>query len=145
MRDLKASADIPGYPWPRVVTGTRKRPDIITVHQEKTVIILKLTCGFVTNEKGNVARKIGKYNPTIVDLQRKYKKVTSMNLSMSAQGLISKDKEGSGILQESKSIALSEQYSNSIVRQIVDICTRATNYIFCRKDKDWANPELFTF
>ena len=61
LRDLKVFADIPGYPCPTVVTGTLKRPDVIMVYQEKTVIVLELTCGFVTNVKENCARKVGKY------------------------------------------------------------------------------------
>ena len=88
LRDLKAFADIPGYPCPTVFTGTLKRPDIIIVYQEKIVIVLELTWGFITNVKDNCARKIGKYSSTIVYLMEKYEKVKFVNLSMSALGLI---------------------------------------------------------
>ena len=115
MRDLKAFADIPGYPCPTVVTGIRKRPDIVIPHQEKTVIILELTCGFVTNVIENAARKIGQYNSAIADLKRKYEKVTFVNLSMSVLGFICRDEYGSGILYELKSIGLSEHHSKTLL------------------------------
>ena len=83
------------------------------VYQEKTVIVLELTCGFVTNVKENCARKVGKYNSTIVDLKKKYEKVAFLNLSMSALGSICKDDDGNGILQALKSIGLSELLSKS--------------------------------
>ena len=144
LRDLKVFADIPGYPCPTVVTGTLKRPDVIMVYQEKTVIVLELTCGFVTNVKENCARKVGKYNSTIVDLKKKYEKVTFVNLSMSALGLICKDDDGNGIMQALKSIGLSEILSTNIIRNIINVCIRTRYYIFCRKDKEWTNPELLT-
>ena len=114
------------------------------VYQEKTVIVLELSCGFVTNVKENCARKVGKYNSTIVDLKKKYEKVTFVNLSMSALGLICKDDDGNGILQALKSIGLSELLSKNIIRNIINVCIRTTYYIFCRKDKEWTNPELLT-
>ena len=145
LRDLKVFADIPGYPCPTIVTGTLKRPDVIIVYQEKIVIVLELTCGFVTNVKENCARKVGKYNSTTVDLKKKYEKVTFVNLSMSALGLICRDDDGNGILQALKSIRLLEHLSKNIIRNIINICIRTTYYIFCRKDKEWTNPELLTF
>ena len=114
------------------------------VYQEKTVIVLELSCGFVTNVKENCARKVGKYNSTIVDLKKKYEKVTFVNLSMNALGLICKDDDGNGILQALKSIGLSELLSKNIIRNIINVCIRTTYYIFCRKDKEWTNPELLT-
>ena len=49
LRGLRIFADIPGYPCPTVVTGTLKRPDVVIVYQEKIVIVLELTSGFITN------------------------------------------------------------------------------------------------
>ena len=94
-------------------------------------------CGFVNNVKENCARKIGKYNSTIVNLKRKYEKVTSVNLGMSALGLICRDDDGYGILQVLKSTGLSELLSKNTIRNIINICIRATYYIFCRNDKEW--------
>ena len=74
LRDLTIFADIAGYPCPTVVTGTLTRLDFIIVFQKKSFIVLELTCGFVTNAKENCARKIGKYNSTIVNLRKKYEK-----------------------------------------------------------------------
>ena len=111
LRGLRIFADIPGYPCPTVVTGTLKRPDVVIVYQEKIVIVLELTCGFITNVKENCARKIGKYNSTIVDLKKQFEKVTFVNLSMSALGLICRDDNGNGIMQALKSIGLSELQS----------------------------------
>ena len=58
--------------------------------------------------KENCARKIGKYNSTIVDLKKQFEKVTFVNLSMSALELICRDDNGNGIMQALKSIGLSE-------------------------------------
>ena len=107
MRDLKLFADIPGYPCPTVVTGTLKRPDIIIVDQEKIALVLELTCGFVTNVKENSERKTEKYNCTIINMKKKYEKVSFVNLSMSALGLICNDKDENGILQKLRSIGIS--------------------------------------
>ena len=106
LRGLRIFADIPGYPCPTVVTGTLNRPDVIIVCQEKIVIVLELACGFITNVKENCARKIGKYNSTIVDLKKQFERVTFVNLSMSALGLICRDDNGNGIIQALKSIGL---------------------------------------
>ena len=104
-------------------------------YQEKIVIVLELTCGFVTNMKENCARKVGKYNSTTVDLKKKYEKVTFVNLSMSALGLICRDDDGNGILQALKSIGLSELLSKNIIGNIINICIRTMYYIFCMKNK----------
>ena len=142
LRDVRIYADIQGYPCPTVVTGTLKRPDVIIVYQEKIVIILELTCGFVTNVEKNHTRKEQKYKATRIDLKKKYEKVRFVNLSMSALGLICKRVKGSGIFHELEGIGLSVLESKNIVRQIINVCIRSTHYIFEEKDKDWSNPEL---
>ena len=63
---------------------------------------------------------------------------------MSALGLICIDTDENGILQELGSIGLSVLESKNIARQIINICMRSTYYIFCKKDKDWTNPERLT-
>ena len=57
-----------------VVTGTLTRPDVIMVYQEKIVAVLELTCGFATNAKENGARKVERYESTIVDLKKSARK-----------------------------------------------------------------------
>ena len=87
LSDWRIFADIPGYPCPTVVIGTRKRTDVILVHQENAVTVLELTCGFVNNVKGNGARKVERYKSTIVDLKKKYEKVMCVNMSMNMNAL----------------------------------------------------------
>ena len=65
--------------------------------------------------KENCARKVGKYNSTIVDLKKKYENLTFVNLSMSALGLICRDDDGNGILQALKSIGISELLSETLL------------------------------
>ena len=63
-----------------------------------------------------MARKIRKYNSAIIDLKRKYKKVTYVNLSMNTLGLICRDNDGHGILQELKSMG----FLNIIQKALLD-------------------------
>ena len=92
-----------------------------------------VTCGFVTNVKENGARKVERYKYTMVDLKKKYEKVIFVNLSMSALGLICRDTDENGILQELGSIGHSVLESKNIVGQIINICIRSTYYIFVRR------------
>ena len=56
-------------------------------------------------------------------------------------GLICRDTDENGILQEVRSIGLSVMES----RQIINKCIRSRYHTFCKKGKDWTNPELLTF
>ena len=90
LKDVQIYADLPGYNCPTTVTRSLKRPDLILVHRKGNVIVVELTCGFITKVQENSERKQTSYNETLQDLNARYKNATFVNLSMSALGLIGK-------------------------------------------------------
>ena len=95
--------------------------------------------------KENGARKAERQKSTIVNPKKMCEKVTFVNLSKSARGLICRDTAENGISKELGSIRISVLESKIILRQIINICIRSTYHVFCKRDKDWTYPELLTF
>ena len=90
LKDVQIYADLPGYASATSVTRSLKRPDLILVHRKENVVVVELTCGFITKVRENSERKQTSYNETLQDLKARYKNSTFVNLSMSALGLIGK-------------------------------------------------------
>ena len=38
-----------------------------------------------------------------------------------------------------------EQYRKYYVRKIINICIRSSYYIFCKRNKEWDNPQLMSY
>ena len=95
---LRLCADLSGYACPTSVTRSLKRPDLILVHRNENIVVVELTCGFITKVKENSERKQTSYNETLQDLHARYKNTTFVNLSMSALGLIGKNDSGQNLL-----------------------------------------------
>ena len=83
-------ADIPGYLSPSIITGENLRPDLLLKTNNNYLYILELTVGFESNLHTNVTRKHSKYASLLSDLQRKFKCVSFVNLSMSSLGIFGK-------------------------------------------------------
>jgi hypothetical protein len=45
----------------------------------------------------------------------------------------------------SNDLLLDNQKTNYLIAKIGACCIRSTYYIFCRKDKDWTQPNLLTW
>ena len=56
-KDVRIYADLPGYACPTSVTRSLKRPDLILVHRKENVVVVELTCGFITKVKENSEKK----------------------------------------------------------------------------------------
>ena len=134
-------ADIPGFSSPCVVTGEEQRPDIV-IKINDSLWILELTVGFETNIRKNYDRKLTNYEKLISDLKKRYSKVTYVNLSMGACGVIGIN---SMLLQLLKQFELPYPDISYHIAKIMNICVRSTYYIFCRRNNDWPNPELMSW
>ena len=133
----KVYADIPGFLSPSCITGEDFRPDIVIKHEDDLWLV-ELTVGFETNILKNYERK-KRYDSLIADLKNTYRKVTYVNLSMGAIGVVGRD---SNILDLLRYFKLSNADISYHVGKIMNICVRSTYYIFCRRNKDWLDPPL---
>ena len=79
---------------------------LLLVHRKENVIVIELTCGFITKIEENSERKQLSYQETLQDLNTRYTKVTFINLSMSALGLIGKNDFGKSIFTALTSIGM---------------------------------------
>ena len=77
-------ADIPGYLSPSIIN---LRPDLLLKTNNKYLYILEFTVGFESNLHTNETREHSKYASLLSDLQRKFKCVSFVNLSMSSLGI----------------------------------------------------------
>ena len=145
LKDVQIYADLPGYASPTSVTRSLKRPDLILVHRKENVVVVELTCGFIAKVRENSERKQTSYNETLQDLKARYKNATFVNLSMSALGLIGKNNSGQNLLDTLTSIGVTKVNATNIIRTAINDCIRSTYFLFCRKDKDWLDPDLLIF
>ena len=145
LKDVQIYADLPGYNCPTTVTRSLKRPDLILVHRKGNVIVVELTCGFITKVKENSERKQTSYNETLQDLNARYKNATFVNLSMSALGLIGKNDSEQNLFNALTSIGVPRENATNVIKTAINVCIRSTYYLFCKKDKDWLDPDLLVF
>ena len=75
---------IPGFLSPSIITGENLRPDLLLRTNNNYLYILELTVGFESNLETNATRKHSKYAPLLSGLQRQFKCVSFVNLSMSS-------------------------------------------------------------
>ena len=136
----KLYVDLPGFISPSVITGDQLRPDLLLAIENKVLYILELTVGFETNLKTNSVRKHEKYLPLIADQKKKYNQVKFINVSVSSLGVFAEStKSLFDMLQDLK---YDEQHIKYVKKKIIAICIRTFYYIFCKRNKDWNNPEL---
>ena len=132
-------ADLPGYVSPSVVTGDKLRPDLLITLENKCIYVLELTIGFESNLVNNEKRKRQKYQHLINELHKSYVKVKFVNLSISSLGVFS---QSSNEFTEMLKVLKLAEHKRYIVRKIINTCIRSTYYIFCRRNKEWDNPQL---
>ena len=94
--------------------------------------------GFVSNYFVNDCSS----EETLQDLKARCKNATFVNLSMSTLGLIGKNDSGQNLLDTLTSIGVTKVNATNVIRTAINICIRSTYYLFCRKDKDWLDPDL---
>ena len=69
--------------------------------------------------------------------------VSYVNLSMGSIGTIFK--ESRTIESTLNVIGIEEKEYAYLMKKIIEICIRCTYYIFCKRAKDWENPNSLTW
>ena len=136
-------ADLPGYISPSVITGDELRPDLLITLENKCIYILELTVGFESNLLINATRKRQKYQDLINEQLKNYEKVKFVNLSISSLGVFSHS--SLDFTEMLKDLKFDEQCRKYYVRKIINICIRSSYYIFCKRNKEWDNPQLMSY
>ena len=126
--------DLPGYLSPSIITGDTLRPDLVLTIENKCIYILELTIGFESNLQTNATRKREKYQDLINKQLNYYKDLEAkfVNVSISSLGVFSET-----------SLDLIEMLKD--LEMVINTCIRSTYYIFCKRNKEWDNPELMSY
>ncbi len=135
--------DLPGFISPSVITGDELRPDLLLTIENKILYILELTVGFETNLKTNSDRKHEKYLTLITDQENVYDEVKFVNVSISSLGVFGESTNT--LFDMLHDLKYDEQRIKYVKKKIIATCIRTSYYIFCRRNKDWNNPELLHF
>ena len=136
-------ADLPGFISPSVITGDKLRPDLVLTLTTKCIYILELTIGFESNLLTNTKRKRQKYEELINEQQNNYEKVKFVNMSLSSLGVFSQS--SIGFTDMLKDLNVDEQCRKYYVKKVIDMCIRSSYYIFCKRNKEWDNPQLMPY
>ena len=108
----------------------------------KSLYILELTVGYESNLRTNAERKKQKYRELVQQLTNDYEKVNFVNLSISALGIY--DKSTTEFIDMMKMLKFDKRTTNYTIKKITNIAIRTSYYIFCRRNKEWTDPELMT-
>jgi hypothetical protein len=111
--------------------------------ENKCIYILELTVGFESNLLTNATRKRQKYQDLINEQLKNYEKVKLVNLSISSLGVFSHS--SLDFTEMLKDLKFDEQCRKYYVRKIMNICIRSSYYIFCKRNKEWDNPQLMSY
>ena len=136
----KIYVDLPSVTSPCLITGDSLRPDLLLVTGNNVLYILELTLGFKTNMQVNSIRKANKYNRLIKDLSSTYNKVTFINLSMGALGVMGSSCDS--FLSLLQDLSFDKLVRKRIIMKTINIAIRTSYFIFCPRNKPWNNPEL---
>ena len=125
-----------------IITGHDLRPDFLLSLSNKSLYILELTVGYESNLRSNAERKKQKYRELVQQLKNDYEKVNFVNLSISALGIY--DKSTTEFIDMMKMLKFDKRTTNYTIKKITNIGIRTSCYIFCRRNKEWTDPELMT-
>ena len=99
--------------------------------------------GFESNLRTNAERKAQKYRDLVLQQSNKYANVKFINLSMNVLGIF--DKGTSDFLDMLTDLQFDAATKSYILRKLTTIAIRTSYYIFCRRNKEWPNPELISY
>ena len=133
-------ADIPGYLSPSIITGENLRPDLLLNTNNNYPYVLELR---QSNLDTNAARKHSKYASLLSDLQRQFKCISFVNLSMSSLSIFGNS--CNSFFKMCDSLSIDQQQKQHLISKLSNIAIRTTYYIFCCKNKPWTNSELHPF
>ena len=69
--------------------------------------------------------------------------INFINMSMSALGVL--EISCDSLCKPLTSLDLPEMHQKRLVSKVMAIAIRSTYYIFCRRSKDWTDPDLMDF
>ena len=139
----KLYVDISGFKSPSIITGNINRPDLLIIAPDESLYVVELTVGFETNLRNNVQRKHAKYKDLIEDLNKQFKTVKFINISINSLGVL--DKECSTLYTMLNTLGLDIKDQQYCTRKMISIAIRSTYYIFCCRNKEWTNPKFLSF
>ena len=84
-----------------------------------------------------------KYKDLVDRLKKSYDDVIYANISMSACGFIEKDSKK--FLDIMTKLTIPETEIQYLTKSIINICIRISYFIFCRRNKEWTEPDLLSF
>ena len=142
LQHAKIFADIPCFLSTSVITGDDLRPDLLLSLSNKSLYILELTLGYESNLGNNAERKKQKYRELTQQLKNDYDKINFVNLSISALDIY--DKNTTDFIGMMKTLKFDKRSTNYMIKKITSIAIRTSYYIFCRRNKEWTDPELMT-
>ena len=99
--------------------------------------------GFETNLGNNAKPKEEKYKNLETNLKSKYKKVKFINIVISTLGVF--DRSFADFLEMLEDVKFDQTCRHHVVKKIMATAVRTSYCVFCRRNKDWVNPELMTF
>ena len=142
LQHAKIFADIPGFLSTSIITGHDLRQDLLVSLSNKSLYILELTVGYESNLRSNAERKKQKYRELVQQLKNDYEKVNFVNRSISALGIY--DKSTTEFIDMMKMLKFDKRTTNCTIKKITNITIRTSYYIFCKRNKEWTDPELMT-
>ena len=135
--------DLPSFASPYIMIAEQERPNLETV-QKKATVQLERTIGFETNMALNITRKHEKYKALVHRLNKSYDDVTYANISLGAYGFIEKDSKK--FLDIMTKLKIPETEIRYLTKIIINICILTSCFfIFCRRNTEWTDPELFSY
>ena len=115
------------------------RPDIVVKHPESLTII-ELTVPFETNMIKSREGKFTKYQDIRDKLKNQHKKIEIIFFEVSSLGFTAKqDKQMKAYLNEL------QVNTDELLLKCMEVAVRCTYYIYCRRNKEWTNPDLLDY
>ena len=142
LQHAKIFADIPVFLSTSVITGDDLRPDLLLSLSNKSLYILELTVGCESNLGNKAERKKQKYWELTQQLKNDYDKINFVNLSISTLGIY--DKSTTDFIDMMKTLKFDKRSTNYMIKKITSIAIQTSYYIFCRRNKEWTDPERMT-
>ena len=121
-------SDLPGFFCPSIIPGNDFRPDILLILPSYCLYVLELTIGYESDLSSNSIRKEEEYRQLIVELRSRYKEIHLVNLPMGAFSVMSRS--STSFLDIMKDLYLGENTRSFVIRRLVTITIRSTNYVF---------------
>ena len=85
------------------------------------------------------------YLNLINEMSTNYRCVKFVNLSMSSLGVFSDECSTFLILDMMNDIGIDKKQQLYIIKKMINIAIRETNYIFCWRNRNWDSPGLMQF